>query len=307
MDAPAKPFIEKPTMTSEDRATQTKVGIFIFIGLLVVGAMVVYFGRLGEGVKEYYNLRVEFPNASGLMRGSEVLLAGAKIGRVTQDPVILPDMEGVYVELRIFSDVKIPTASEFSVGSSGLLGDRFVQIVLKKDAKSAPPIEPGSTIKGLPEGGGFGGIASSAEELLTEVRGAVAKINSVADKIDSGVLSAEGIESISATLKNLKTTSERLAESTAGVDKVVADAGQAVEASKTTMGAATKAAQELEKTLSDIRGLVREVKQGQGALGMMLTNREVADNLRALVVNLRRHGILWYRDGEKGRQPPADR
>ena len=60
-------------MTSEDRVTQTKVGIFILIGLITIGMMVVYFGRLGEGVRSYYTLRAEFPNASGLLRGAEVL------------------------------------------------------------------------------------------------------------------------------------------------------------------------------------------------------------------------------------------
>ncbi|MFY8269443.1 MAG: MlaD family protein, partial [Terrimicrobiaceae bacterium] len=78
-------------MSSEDRGTQIKVGIFILIGLVTVGLMVVYFGRLGEGLANYYNVRVEFSNASGLLRGSEVLLAGAKVGRVTNPPTILPD------------------------------------------------------------------------------------------------------------------------------------------------------------------------------------------------------------------------
>jgi len=63
-------------MTSEDRATQSKVGTFILIGLITIAVMVVYFGRLGEGVASYYDLRVEFPNASGLLRGAEVFLPG---------------------------------------------------------------------------------------------------------------------------------------------------------------------------------------------------------------------------------------
>lgn len=294
-------------MTSEERSTQIKVGIFILIGLVTIGMMVVYFGRLGEGVKSYYSLRVEFPNASGLMRGSEVLLAGAKIGRVVTDPVILPEMNGVYVELRIFDDVKIPSASQFAIGSSGLLGDKFVQIDLKENAKSSPPIAPGTVLQGSNDGGGLGGMAEDAGALVAELRTTVGNINSVVKKLDSGVLSEEGVASLRDTLKNLQTTSASLATASANVDKVVAHADIAIESGKGTMESAKKAADELQRALSDIRGLVREARQGNGALGTLLTNRETAENLRALVANLRRYGILWYRDGEKAKSPAPER
>lgn len=294
-------------MTSEDRTTQTKVGIFILIGLITIGLMVVYFGRLGEGVRNYYNLRVEFPNAAGLLRGAEVLLAGAKIGRVMDNPVILPDMNGVYVNLRIFDDVKIPASSEFAVGSSGLLGDKYVVINLKENAKESPPIAPGSTIKGVNDGGGLGGMAEDAGALVAELRATVANVNSVVKKLDTGILSEEGVASLRETLKNLQTTSSSLATASAKVDLVVTQADSAIQSGKGTMDSAKKAADELQKALADIRSLVREVRQGQGALGTLIANREMADNLKALVANMRRYGILWYRDGEKGKPAAPQR
>ena len=307
MDAREKPFIENKDMTSEDRATHTKVGLFILIGLITIGMMVVYFGRLGEGVRRYYTLRAEFPNASGLLRGAEVLLAGAKIGRVVDNPVILPDMNGVYVDLRIFDDVKIPTASEFAIGSSGLLGDKYVVINLKENAKASPPIAPGSTIKGGNDGGGLGGMAESAGALVSELRTTVANVNSVVKKLDSGILSEEGVTSLRDTLKNLQTTSTSLAAASAKVDKVVTQADSAIQSGQSTMESARKAAEEFQRALADIRVLVREVRQGQGALGTLISNRETAENLKALVMNLRHYGILWYRDGEKAKSPSPQR
>ena len=286
-------------MTSEDRAIQTKVGVFILIGLITIGMMVVYFGRLGEGVRNYYNLRVEFPNASGILRGAEVLLAGAKIGRVMNNPVILPDMNGVYLDLRIFDDVKIPTASEFAIGSSGLLGDKYIVINLKENAKASPPIAPGSTIKGATEAGGIAGMTEDAGALVTELRATVANVNSVVKKLDNGILNEEGIASLRETIKNLRTTSTTLAAASANVDKVVTHADSAIASGKDTMEAAKKSADELRRALADIRALVRDVRQGKGALGTLIANREMAENLKALVANLRSHGILWYRDAGK--------
>jgi len=233
-------------MTSEDRATQTKVGIFILIGLVTIAMMLVYFGRLGEGVRSYYNLRVEFSNAAGLLRGAEDLLAGPKIGRVATDPVILPNMEGIFVELKIFGDVKIPGASEFAIGSSGLLGDKFVVINLKKNAKESPPIAPGSTIHGVNEAGGLGGMAEDAGALVEELRTTVANVNSVVKKLDNGILSEEGVASLRDTLKNLQTTSASLATASTKVDAVVAHADTAIQSGQETMNSARKAADELQ-------------------------------------------------------------
>ena len=61
---------------------ELKVGVFVFIGLAMIGALVVQFGRLGEGLKTYYTVTIRFADASGLLKGSDVLLAGARIGKV---------------------------------------------------------------------------------------------------------------------------------------------------------------------------------------------------------------------------------
>jgi hypothetical protein len=62
------------------------------------------------------------------------------------------------------------------------------------------------------------------------------------------------------------------------------------------MDSAKKAADELQQTLSAMHKLVEQAKSGSGVLGTLISNREMANNLRALVLNLRKHGILWYKD-----------
>ena len=73
-------------MNRHERGLEFKVGAFVFVGLAMLGALVVQFGRLGEGFKTYYALTVRFSDASGLLKGSDVLLAGAKIGKVSGGP-----------------------------------------------------------------------------------------------------------------------------------------------------------------------------------------------------------------------------
>lgn len=266
------------------------------IGLAAVALMVVYFGRFGDGLKQYYTLRVEYPNASGIFKGASVLLAGAKVGMVESAPVILPDMNGVYLTLKIYKDVEIPSKSTFAIGSSGLLGDRFIQIDLAKDAKDSPPIAPGSVIQGKGESGGFAEITESAPEILAEIKKAVENINAVAQKLNSDVFKESTLESLGATMTNLKETSASFAEASKKIDGVVKKAEGTIEAGEKTMISARVAADELTKTLVDIRGLIAQAKQGRGALGALLTDRQMADNLKALVENMRRSGVLFYKD-----------
>ena len=272
-------------MTTEDRKTQIKVGIFILIGLTITGMLVVYFGRLGEGFASYYNLRVEFANASGVIRGSEVLLAGAKVGRVISEPEILPDMHGVSVELRILERVRIPVGSEFSIGSSGLLGDKYIQIVLKDSKPDGQTIEPDSTIKGSDIGDGFGGLTEGAGDLIADLRNTVKNINAVVTKLDQSVLSKSELESVSATIKNLQTTSGKLAESSGRFDSLLKTGQETMESGK--------------KAADALHQLTDQARTGKGMLGTLVSNREMAENLRAFILNLRKHGILWYKDTQK--------
>ncbi len=276
-------------MSSEDKGTQIKVGLFILIGLLTVGMMVVYFGRLGEGFSSYYNVKVEFTNASGLLRGSEILLAGAKVGRITNEPVILPDMRGVYVDVRILDQVKIPVGSKFSIGSSGLLGDKYIEISLDGAGAEKGFIKAGDVLKGSESSGGIAGMAEGAGALIGDLRTTVGNINAVVQKLDSTILSKDELASISATMKNLETATGRIADASKQFDTTMTSG-------KATMDSAKKAADELQQTLSAIHKLVDQAKSGSGVLGTLISNREMANNLRSLVLNLRKHGILWYKD-----------
>src|SRR3982750_4107897 len=117
-------------MNRHERRVELKVGIFVFFGLAMLSALVVQFGRLGEGFKTYYAVTLQFSDASGLLKGSDVLLAGAKIGKVAGGPRLVREGNGVEVPLKIYDYIKIPEASKFTVGSSGLLGDRFVNVTM---------------------------------------------------------------------------------------------------------------------------------------------------------------------------------
>src|SRR5271166_4214156 len=112
---------------NREQALELKAGVFVLIGLVFIAMMAFKFGRLGQGLfQQYYPITVTFPSADGLIKNSDVTLAGARIGYVADKPAIAPGGTGVSVDLEILSNVKVPRQTTFVVGSSGLLGDKFV-------------------------------------------------------------------------------------------------------------------------------------------------------------------------------------
>lgn len=282
-------------MSEQEKTTLLRVGIFMAIGLSFIAAMVVYFGRFGDAVRGYYQIRAEFPDASGIYKGAGVLLAGAKIGMVENNPVILPNMDGVSVNLKIYEDVEIPSKAEFLIGSSGLLGDKFVQIVLAPGAKDSDPIPPNAVVKGRTESG-IGEITKQADALLAKIQVTVENINSITSKLDTDVFKQSTMGDLNLTITNLKDTSASFAEASKKIDTLVTKAGSAIETGEQTMISAKGAADELKKTITEIQSIVRDTKRGRGTLGALLVDREMAENIKALVTNMRRSGILFYKD-----------
>ena len=197
-------------MYNRDSRIETKVGFFILTGLAVVAFLVVYFGRLGQGLQKFYDLQIDFPNASGLLAGADVLLGGARIGYVAKDPSVLPAMQGVAVDLKIREEVALPGESKCIIGSSGLLGNRFVDVLVAPEADLEKRLEPGSVVKGQRETG-IEDLTRQSSELMADVRKAVATVNTTLERLDKTALSEDSLQDLRQTMANLKKGSEGFA------------------------------------------------------------------------------------------------
>jgi phospholipid/cholesterol/gamma-HCH transport system substrate-binding protein len=281
-------------MAQNDRGLEFKVGAFVFVGLALLAVLVVQFGRIGEGFKTYYALTVRFADASGLLKGSDVLLAGAKIGRVSDGPHLVRDGHGVAVPLRIYDYVKIPAQSKFTVGSSGLLGDRFVNVTMPP-GQPAAYLPKNAEIEGTRETG-IDDLTKAGGELVGDLRTTVQNINGTVTRLNQDALSAASMQNFKESLDHLSNATASLADSSKKLDGVIEKADSAV-------GSLGKDADDLQPVIADARKTVqaatlvlREAREGKGLLPALLTNQELANDLRALIANLRAHGVLFYRD-----------
>ena len=273
-------------MNRHERGLEFKVGIFVFVGLAMLGALLVQFGRLGEGFKTYYAVTVRFTNASGLLKGSDVLLAGARIGKVAGGPRLVREGDGVAVPLKIYDYVKVPEGTKFSVGSSGLLGDRFV-VVTPPPGQPKAYLPPNAYIDGTRETG-IDDLTQEGGALVSDLRGTVQKIDT-RDRLNQDTLSQQNMENLKSSMEHLNQATGALAESSKKLDGVIVQADS-------TMASAKKAADNLQNAIADTRKVVRSATQGKGLVATLLNDQQLANDLHALISNLRAHGVLFYRD-----------
>jgi len=318
-------------MNNENKSLELKVGIFVFIGLLAIGIMAVQFGRLGQGLSKFYDLKVEFKNANGLLKNSDVQLAGAVVGHVVAKPKIEDGKIGsVTVHLRIKESIRLPRGSTFQIGSSGLMGDKSVTISppANFDQASFNPgdkeqaFQPGDSVRGS-EGSGIEALTRKSEEAMEKLSANLDELRLAISKLQRNLLSDENLENLSASLASIKTTGENFAQASQRFDSVMSGAQEAVETAKQTMVTANEAAGDIRLAISDARGTIKTaegamktaesvlkaIQTGKGPLPMLINNREVAENLSALISNIRRHGMLFYRDSaareQQEQQPPT--
>jgi len=297
---------------NHEKALELKAGIFVLIGLVFIAIMAFKFGRLGQGLfQQYYAITVTFPSADGLIKNSDVQLAGARIGYVADKPVITPGGAGVTIALKILEDVKVPKDTTFEVASSGLLGDKFVDITPKADFDAATfnpsdpkeVLAPGETVAGQAAGGLLGGLGTKADAVFDELKVEIKKLTDVTDKINEGILSAQNQQNITDTFTYLKGTTQHFDVASKDLDTVVLNAQSTINTAKETLGTVNSAATDMksaladaEKVLESAQGFLEKAQTGNGPVATLLNDEKMSENLKALVANLRAHGILFYKN-----------
>ncbi|HSH39074.1 MAG TPA: hypothetical protein VK993_09835, partial [Chthoniobacterales bacterium] len=209
-------------------------------------------------------------------------------------PKLVPGGDGVLVPLRIFDHVKIPTGSKFSIGGSGLLGDRLVNVTMPP-GKSETFLRPGAELAGTRETG-MGDLTREGGLLVSDLRAAVQNISGTVTRLNEQALSQTNMDNLKSSIDRLNQTIGSLAESSKKIDAVI-------EKADGTMAATRQVADDLQVVIADARktiqatsDVVRQATNGSGLLPTLLTNQELARDMQALVSNLRDHGVLFYRD-----------
>ncbi|MDB6174875.1 MAG: mce related protein [Chthoniobacteraceae bacterium] len=312
-------------MSTERKNVEIFVGLFVLIGFSVIAVLVVVFGRLGQSFQDNYPVTVIFPNASGLVKGSDVLLAGAPIGTVADAPKLAGSSYAVQVRLLIRGDVKIPKMSTLLVGSSGLMGDRYVDVIPQANFDPNDVAKPNDIIQGT-RASGLDDLTASGDQVMKQLSAAVFEIQKMAVNLNEKLFEDKNLNNLQETLANLKTTSATWSESSKQLGPILASAQTAVDSAKGTMKTTDAAAADLRLAIADVRKaaasidktvasakglidsgkiLVKKASDGGGPLGTLISDKAASENLKSFLFNLKRSGPLFYKDRPVPSTAPA--
>ena len=104
--------------------TETKVGIFVVLGIIALTYFTVRVGNIP--IREMgYRVSAQVESAAGLVKNSPVRIAGVEVGKVES---IVLDGTKAKVTLQLPKNVKFPAGSKVYVKSAGLLGEKYVDV-----------------------------------------------------------------------------------------------------------------------------------------------------------------------------------
>ena len=117
---------------------ELKVGIFVFVGLMILMIFVLSIGDI-KTVLTAYRVKFVFNFINGVKIGSPVRFAGVDVGDIRKINFVIPAPgEKPKVELVgwITKDIKIPRDSQVWVNTLGLLGEKYIEIMPGRDFSS---------------------------------------------------------------------------------------------------------------------------------------------------------------------------
>ena len=271
---------------------EAKVGIFF----LVCVAIFVYcwFWVLGFRFERGFELQARFNTVEGLAEGSQVQIAGIKVGEV-KTIRLDPDTGKAVVIMDIRSDYRnsITEGARVTLKRKGFLGDRYV--VIEPDKPSARKLKSGEEIPIVREGTDPEetleniGVASKDIRVLSEEarkqmvdQKSLEKLSSAIENsskffAEANKLVAENKERISATLKDHRAAARKLDDL---LEKNKDKLNRTVDQAERASGSMDKAALGLER-------LTQDVRTGRGTLGRLVVDDSLHRDASALVNELR--------------------
>lgn len=294
------------------------VGLFVFIGLVLIGTLMLTFSR-GIGLfKPKYEIIMRTRSVAGLKTGANVFLSGVNIGKVASIKLDQKN-NGVLVRLTILQEFSLHNDSRFVIEQQGVLGDQFVNIA--PGSPGSPLLKDGAVVEGndpfnLQE------VAQSANTLLKRFDELGATVSAAITRVNNQVLDAQTLSNFSRTMANFEQVSERalalidnaslivtnnapvFAMSMSNVlafsrklEEVAMKVDEAIVTNRVELNESMK---NLRDATASVKHMTAEMESGKGLMGGVLKDEQLRaqvsitlSNLSVLSSNLNRYGLLY--------------
>ncbi len=246
-------------------ATETKVGIFVVLGILVLTYFTVRVGKISLR-EEGYQVYTYVASAAGLDKNSPVRIAGVEVGKVESI-----SLEGAKakVTMRIPAKFHMPVGSRLYVKSSGLLGEKYIEIV---PGQGPDMIKANATIE-------EGGPSMDVDRVLTQLSTIGNDIQTITKSLSNALGGPEGEESIREIVSGARDTVANLQEITQTIERGEGTIGKLVKDEKLYV--------DVKETMATLKEVTQSIEEGKGTLGKLVKDEALYADTRATMVEAR--------------------
>ena len=237
-------------MEKRGMGLEVKVGIFVLIGLMILGYMTLKVERRSLKSVEGYEIVALFDSASGLVKNSEVQIAGIEVGRIKD---ITLSGSQAKVTMTIKKGVQVYSDARAVLRTMGVLGDKYVEIMPGTD--KAPKLMAGGTINNTRS-------TIELDHLLAKALPAMDNIQSVTQSLNEVLGSEEGKNNLKETFNNVRKTTEDVRSITLGLTQGEGTIGKLIKDDTLY--------RDMRTTVAGLKNTVGELREGQGTLGKFL-------------------------------------
>jgi len=305
----------------DKKRLEIKVGLFVFIGLVLLAALIIQFSKGASLFQSTYELRLHAANAGGLKAKASVLLAGYEVGSVS-DIKLADDTRSVIIILKIHKQFSIYHDARFAIEQSGFLGDQYVSVI---PTKNEEPYLADKADVNCQEPFNLQEVARSAAGFIQRIDETAKKLDASVTDLRRVVLNEQVLTNFSIALDNVRSISDQARDTVNGLDTLIAS--NSVRISDATSNFVTfsqqlnqlsgtangllatngtdisTAVKNIETSTEVLKSLVQDIQSGKGLAGAVLQNQQLAANVQTIAANLavtssnlnRRGlwGILW--------------
>jgi phospholipid/cholesterol/gamma-HCH transport system substrate-binding protein len=317
----------------ETKRLEMKVGLFVFLGLALLGVLMLQFSKGLTLFRGTYELRLHASNVGGLKKRSSVLMSGVQVGTVN-DIKLAPNGKSVTIFLKVFSDYVIHKDARFLIEQSGFLGDQYVAIV---PTENVGEVLGNNAEVDCEEPFNLQEVARSAGGLIRRVDDTAKMLNNAVVDVRKLLLNEQTLTNLSATVTTMRSASERALTTMDNLNRIFETNGPVLSHAANTLDLSSEevrqfaqglnhmlstngesislAVKNLETSSEVLKHILEDANAGKGAVGTLLHNESVATNMTAIVNNLSittsnlnrlgLWGILWSKKPPKTNSPAA--
>lgn len=282
----------------ETRKTLTfsklRVGIFMLVGLVVLAFLILNSSGEFNPFQEKMRLRAKFATADGLREGSEVQLAGVRIGKVEEVKLLPADspeeekVEAVMVVDKELNgrpiDEQIRTDSTAQLIATSLLANDKTINITPGSAKGSPVSE--NFVLDSRVAISINQLTQTGNELLEQINRLAIPANEILNRANQGEGTLGRILNDPSLYRNLD---EAVAETRLTVTKLQTTLDK-VNSGQGSAGRLLNDPQlynSLNRTVTTLESISNDIRAGRGAAGKFVTDDALYNETRAAVVDLR--------------------